>query len=73
MDGLGWLMADLMNEQRHREVALARRVAPARASAGLKHTLATIIVRLGLRLDPAAGEGLSPAFGAPLMRQKGGC
>ena len=72
MDSFNWLMAELLNEQRERLFATQRPPLPpieAPERAGMRRTLATIFVRLGLRLDPAAGEGLGTVT-APLMPPK---
>jgi len=64
MDNFNWLIAELLVEQRMRErLAECGRLPPTppgpRAErAGVKRALASTFVRLGLRLDPAAGEGL---------------
>lgn len=68
-----WLMLELLSQQamRERRLASPRRLpAPDRSRAGrsaIKRALAASLVRLGLRLDPAAGEGLG-AFGLPLAQ-----
>ncbi len=60
MDSLNWLIAEMLIQERQREAAQLSHVAPEpRArNGGVKHALAATFVRLGLRLDPAAGEGL---------------
>jgi len=60
MDNFTWLMADLLREQRERMLATQRPpiLPEGPESAGLRHALGSRLVRLGLRLDPAAGEGL---------------
>jgi len=73
MDSLSVLIAELEMKQRQieREASVHVEQRP-RAPAGLRHSLATTFVRLGLRLDPAAGEDL----GAPLhafAHQERGC
>jgi hypothetical protein len=74
MDSFSWLIAEMLIKERDREATMLARTAPERHASrgGVKHALATTFVRLGLRLDPAAGEGLG-AFGAPLVRQERGC
>jgi hypothetical protein len=63
MDQYNWLIAEILVQQRARERAAQPRALPERSSrAGLRQTLASAIVRLGLRLDPAAGERLAAAF-----------
>ena len=72
MDSFNWLMAELLNEQRERLFATQRPpivLSGAPERAGMRRTLATIFVRLGLRLDPAAGEGLGTVT-APLIPPK---
>jgi hypothetical protein len=62
-------------EERQRELAAitnAPAPAPSRAGHGFRHALASTFVRAGLRLDPAAGEGLG-AFDMAPAGQEGGC
>ena len=66
MDNMNWLITSILAEQRLKEgLADAARhqqlygtTAP---SGGTKRAVASALVRLGLRLDPAAGEGLGAA------------
>lgn len=64
MDNFNWLMQELLWEQRERLFAAQTpRHYPDEAHqdrGGLRRALASGFVRLGLRLDPAAGEGLGP-------------
>jgi hypothetical protein len=63
MENFNWLMAELLVEQRERLLAAQSAHVldpPPQEHGGVKHALATKLVRLGLRLDPAAGEGLGP-------------
>ncbi len=71
MDQYNWLIAEILVQQRARELDAQPRELPERPGrAGLRRTLASAIVRLGLRLDPAAGERLAAAFAfAPEGRQ----
>ena len=76
MDGLNLLIMEALIAERQRELAavtngswLAK--AP-RAGSSVRHTLAATFVRVGLRLDPAAGEGLV-AFDIGLKAQEGSC
>ena len=71
MDNYNWLILELLAEQATRE-RLSRPPPPApipprERRGGVKRALASILVRLGLRLDPAAGEGLG-AFDLSLAR-----
>ena len=72
MDGLNWLVLELLWEQEMRRgrSPLPRRPVPPnrpREGSSVKRALAAALVRLGLRLDPAAGEGLG-ALSLPLAR-----
>jgi hypothetical protein len=64
MDNYNWLVTALFLEQRLRERSLPQRYEPLQPSerretlSRVKRGLASTLVRLGLRLDPAAGEGL---------------
>ena len=63
MDQYNWLIAEILVEQRVRELATAPRAQPeGPRHDGLRRTLGTAMVRLGLRLDPAASERLASAF-----------
>ena len=63
MDQFNWLVAELLVQQRAKELAQEPHMPPeAPAHTGLRRTVATAIVRLGLRLDPKAGEPLARAF-----------
>jgi hypothetical protein len=75
MDSLNWFVAEAAMQERRREldaITNAQTPAAARASHGIRHMLASTFVRAGLRLDPAAGEGLS-AFDMRTAGQEGGC
>jgi hypothetical protein len=71
MDQYNWLITEILLQQRTRELAARPHALPERhGRAGLRRSLASAIVRLGLRLDPAAGERLAGAFAfAPEGRQ----
>jgi hypothetical protein len=58
MDNVSWLIAEMELEEARRRSA--PRALPVRrhGQRGVKRSLAATLVRLGLRLDPAAGEGL---------------
>ena len=68
MDPLNWFVLDVLSGQEVRERELARHVLQEEArkheqGGGVKRALASCLVRVGLRLDPAAGEGLrAPAL-----------
>ena len=74
MDSLNLLIAEMLIKERRHDAMMFAHTAPVRPSSrsGVKHALATTFVRFGLRLDPAAGEGLN-AFGPTLVRQERGC
>ena len=57
MEHFNWLLQQVMAEQALRRSTECPLLVPERHS-GVKRSLATTLVRLGLRLDPAAGEGL---------------
>lgn len=70
MDNFNWLILELLSQQRERQLAAQPPALPEQRNGhrGVRHALASTFVRLGLRLDPAAGEGLgafdlSPASG----------
>ncbi len=66
MDQFNWLVGEILVQQRERELAARRHTPPAPPGRdGLRRVLATRMVRLGLRLDPAAGEGLGAFALAP--------
>ncbi|MDZ4278633.1 MAG: hypothetical protein U1B78_05785 [Dehalococcoidia bacterium] len=65
-----WFIAEILAEQKVEQLRRAERqpcVPPLEdcERRGVKHAFASTLVRLGLRLDPAAGEGLG-AFEVPL-------
>jgi hypothetical protein len=74
MHSLHYLLAEeLIKERQHElEIATNRPGVEPRARRGVRHTLASTFVRVGLRLDPSAGEGL-PAFDVTLAGEGGGC
>ena len=57
MEQFNWLLQQVLVEQALRRSTERPVLVPERHS-GVKRSLATSLVRLGLRLDPAAGEGL---------------
>lgn len=57
MEHFNWLLQQVLVEQALRRSNECPLLVAERHS-GVKRSLATILVRLGLRLDPAAGEGL---------------
>ncbi len=73
MEQLNWLVIEMLSEQtlqerRGRAQPLASgSTRPREERSGIKRSLAASLVRLGLRLDPAAGEGLG-AFELSLAR-----
>lgn len=75
MNNMNWLITEILSEQRERELASvdlrmrmeAERVRPV---ANLRRTLAGGLVRLGLRIHPAAGEHAIPSLS--LSTEKGG-
>jgi len=58
MDGLSWLIAEMLAEQARHAPAQPTPPTQHNGQRGMKRSLASTLVRLGLRLDPAAGEGL---------------
>ena len=73
MDTLNMLIAEAAIQERQREaIAISREHWDATpVHHGLRHSLAATFVRLGLRLDPNADEGL-PAFDiTPAGRERG--
>ena len=75
MNNFNWLVAELLAQQAIRQLETPHpRLAPVErrdGHNGVKRSLASKLVRLGLRLDPAAGEGLG-AFDLSLARTEGG-
>jgi hypothetical protein len=75
MNNMNWLITEVLSEQRESELASielrmrmeAERVRP---QANLRRTLAGGLVRLGMRIDPAAGERALPSLS--LSTEKGG-
>ena len=68
MDSFNWFVLDYLYSQEVRERELAWQTLQEEArkqqqGRSVKHALASLLVRVGLRLDPAAGEGLrAPAL-----------
>ena len=63
MDQCNWLIAEILVQQRAQQLAQEPHLPPEPpAHNGLRRSLATAIVRLGLRLDPRAGEPLARAL-----------
>ena len=58
MDGLSWLIVEMLAEQRLHPPRTNPLPSRQNGHSGVKRSLASTLVRLGLRLDPAAGEGL---------------
>jgi hypothetical protein len=77
MHNLNYTILELLNEQHDRELASVeyrmRMEAEDRRAGegGLRRALASRLVRLGLRLHPAAGEGLG-AYDLALAGREGG-
>jgi len=66
MDNFNLVLLELLAEVKAQEGAANRPSAPSpREGGGMRRALAAWLVRLGLRLDPVAGEGLD-AFGLSL-------
>ena len=76
MNNFNWVILELLAEHTMRERILASQQRALAANerrdgrSGVKRALASRLVRLGLRLDPAAGEGLG-AFELPLAQRNG--
>jgi hypothetical protein len=74
MDSFNWMVCELLTMEAARArlngQQKAEPEAPTRPSL-LRRTLASSLVRLGLRLDPAVGEGLG-ALELPLVATEGG-
>lgn len=74
MDNFNWIILELLSQLRTQERHLAPPLRPSRNGpsgeqrGGVRRALASTFVRLGLRLDPAAGEGLG-AFDLPPARK----
>lgn len=61
MDNFNWLVMEVLTQQRMRErlnPTPAQPIHQITPTSPVRRTLASSLVRLGLRLDPAAGEGL---------------
>jgi hypothetical protein len=58
MDQFNWLVAEIMVQQRQQQLTSQPPAAPEAHSreAGVRHSLASAIVGLGLRLDRSAGQ-----------------
>ena len=74
MDNYNWLVLELLGQLKAQEHHRAPPLRPSRNGpsgeqrGGVRRALASTFVRLGLRLDPAAGEGLG-AFDLPPARK----
>ena len=76
MDSFNWMVAEMLTREAVRERLNPHHVelpeAPARHKQNpITRTVASSLVRLGLRLDPAAGEGLG-ALDLSLAPSEGG-
>ena len=73
MDFNNWFMLEILANERVRDHARERQalslVENDSRRGGIKRALAAAFVRLGLRLDPAAGEGLSGLELSPARRE----
>jgi hypothetical protein len=73
MDFNNWYMLEILAAEQARDHALERQaLSPVESDSrrgGIKRGLAAAFVRLGLRLDPAAGEGLSGFELSPARRE----
>ena len=58
MDNMSWLIAEMMMEQALHPIEARALPIQRHGHRGVKRSLAASLVRLGLRLDPAVGEGL---------------
>jgi len=71
MDAFNWMVLDMITRDAVRERLaghpMAEPVAPKRLSV-VTRVLASSLVRLGLRLDPAAGEGLGSSLDLSLAQ-----
>lgn len=72
MDNHNALMMELLAEEaaRERQARPAQPTVPSRTGHGMRSALAGRLVRLGLRLDPAAGEALGAAPLPQLSRRQ---
>jgi hypothetical protein len=71
MDNINWLVAEMLVEQKlHPDLEAHSMPVQHNGHRGMKRSLAARLVRLGLRLDPAAGEGLG-AFDLALAHHGG--
>jgi hypothetical protein len=75
MNNMSWFILETLALERMRELAaleprILREQDIESQGLGVRRTLAAMLVRLGLRLDPAAGEGLR-AFELKLTREGG--
>lgn len=73
MDFNNWIMLEILAAEQARDHAREQQpLSPVEHDsrrAGIKRALAAAFVRLGLRLDPAAGEGLSGFELSPTRRE----
>ncbi len=61
MDTFNWMVLEMITREHVRELMETRQLdlpEMPKQTGALMHKLASSLVRLGLRLDPAAGEGL---------------
>ena len=71
MDNFNWLVMEMLVKEAADPLRHVAPRSPERPNrhGGVKRSLASNLVRLGLRLDPAAGEGLG-AFDLSLARER---
>ena len=73
MDFNNWIMLEMLATEQAQDRARERgALSPEEDHSrpgGIKRALAATFVRLGLRLDPAAGEGLSGLELSPVQRE----
>ena len=75
MDNMNWLITELLSEQRANQLAsvehrMRMEAERERLAPSVRRTVAGGLVRLGLRIDPTAGEHARPPLA--LATQKGG-
>ena len=74
MDTFNWMVLEMITREHVRELMDTRHLdlpEPPKRTNAVMRTLGSSLVRLGLRLDPAAGEGLG-SLGLSLAHTKGG-
>ncbi len=73
MDFNNWVVLEILAAEQARDRARERRARSPEENEsrpdGIKRALAAAFVRLGLRLDPAAGDGLSGLEVSPVRRE----